>query len=72
MTMINNKERAICFSHATLVRENKTVKDLHTAFTYSPEMPVIICSNKKEAEEIQQQINTFVRNFSQKLLDREV
>ena len=71
MTMISNKDESIYFSHAEAIHENKIEKNLHTTFTYTPELPTIICSNKKDAEEMQQQINAFVRDFSQKLLNKE-
>ena len=36
--------------------------------TYIAEMPIVICSNKKDAERIQEEIKTLIGNLSRELL----
>ena len=68
MTMLNNKDRSIHFSHAENIQENVVDAGMHKLYTYTPELPIITCSSKKDAEIIQQRINTFVRELSHELL----
>lgn len=69
MTILNNKNKAIQFSQPNIIHENKESSALHTVFTYSPELPVITCSSKIDAEYIQQKINAFVRELSNEILN---
>ena len=69
MTTLNNKNRAIQFSHSNVIHENKERTALCDTYTYLPELPVVICSEKTDAEYIQNKINTFIRELSHEILN---
>jgi len=60
--------------------EGNNGKTIHFAFndtihevdrnTYIIEMPIVICSSKKDAEKVQQEVNIFISELSKKLLKK--
>lgn len=69
MTIMNNKNKAIQFSYGNTIRENVESAALCNVFTYTPELPVITCSDKSDAEYMQQKVNAFIRDLSQEILE---
>lgn len=60
MTIISNENKTLQFSLSNNV---KIEKEANKPATYSPEMPMIICSDADDAINIQKEINMFVRNL---------
>lgn len=70
MTIMTGKEKVIQFSHADVIQENVENKGICNVYTYTPELPTITCSNKQDAEYIQQKVNTLIREITHELLDK--
>jgi len=62
MMTVSNREKSIQYSLSNVIHENQTSSDV-VRFTYTPELPVIACSSKKDAEHIQKEVNTFVNKI---------
>lgn len=69
MTTLSNKKRAIRFSHAENIQENIEYNGMCRIYTYTPELPTVTCSEKVDAEYVQQKVNAFIRELSHELLE---
>ena len=69
MTTLNNKNKALKFSHANGIHENIEYNGMCRVYTYTPELPTITCSEKTDAEYIQQRVNSFIRELSHEILE---
>lgn len=67
MMILSNNEKVIQFSLNEIIRENKNVGDI-IRYTYTPELPTITCSSKKDAEYIQKEVNAFVNKIVNSLI----
>lgn len=67
MVVLNNNNKAIQFSVSNTIHENREATG-SLRFTYAPELPTIKCSDKRDAEFIQQKVNTFINDLSKNLL----
>ena len=64
MTTYSNGDRNIQVSLSyTLHEEKETIGRL-----YIPELPTIICNNRSDAENIQQQVNNFINDLAKNIL----
>lgn len=65
MIILKNNNKTIQISLGTEIKRNTSG---NSVFEYLPELPNIKCSDKKDAEYIQQKVNTFINEISQNLL----
>lgn len=65
MTILSTKNETIQFSLSKKIHEKR---NLHS-YTYTPDLPVVICSDKTNAEYIQSEVNKFVNTLVKTLLN---
>ena len=67
MTVLSNREKEIRLSLSDTIHEKREPNG-HIRFTYTPVLPTVVCSEKVDAEYIQQRINTLINDISKDLL----
>lgn len=67
MLTLTNKDKIIQCSLSKTIHENKPIND-KTYFTYTPELPIVKCDNKNDAEYIQKEVNTFLNKIIHNLV----
>lgn len=67
MLTLTNKDKIIQCALSDVIRESKPTGN-KTYSTYAPALPVVICNDKKDAEYIQKEVNTFLNKIIHNLV----
>lgn len=63
MVILSNGAKAIQYSYGNMILGNTD-----TPTSYTVELPTVVCSDKNDAEYVQQEINKFVSNLSREII----
>lgn len=63
MVILSNGAKAIQYSHGKMIEGNTDAPA-----SYIVELPTVVCSDKNDAEYIQQETNKFISNLSREII----